>query len=256
MINRSPHRCFDVIILRTGVLLSDALPEPTLASHCFRQISTATPARSFPSASCWARFVASAIAVLAATPSLANDYVLTPMEFHGGPSGIRLVISQPAGWRCWGKKDSSIAAFIPEETPTAVPYTTPNLVAELVVTSEMISDLKVSGKELENPRNASLVNWMSSGTDIERIKTLKAFDAGKYGKLPIWLIEGTDCSYHLVIIVRDGVRVEVGLRSENQALTGGKGKPEAASRRILEELKKHDPALKELVRSIRIVRPK
>jgi len=178
------------------------------------------------------------------------------MEFHERPSKIRLVINQPAGWRRWGKNDSFIAAFIPEETPTAVPYTTPNLVAELVVTSEMISDLNGSGRELENPRNTSLVNWMSSGTDIGRIKRLKTFDAGKYGKLPVWLIEGKDCSYHLVIIVKDGVRVEIGLRSENRAVIGGKDKPEAATGRVLEELKKHDPALKELVRSIRIVRPK
>ena len=254
MINRSPHGCFDVSILKTGVLLSDALPESTLESNRYRENSTARPARSFPFANCWARFVASAIAVLVAVPCLANDYVLKPMEFHGGPSGIQLIISQPAGWRHWGKNDSSIAAFIPEETLTPIPYTTPNLVAELVVTSEMISDLKVSGDELENPRNASFVNWMSSGTDIERIKTLKAFDAGKYGKLLIWLIEGKDCSYHLVILVRDGVRVEVGLRSENRALTGGKGKPEVASGRVLKELEKHESALKDLVRSIRIVR--
>ena len=96
---------------------------------------------------------------------------------------------------------------------------------------------------------------MSTGTKIELIKKVTVFDAGRFDELPIWLIQGEECIYYLVIIVRDGVLLEAGLRSENRAFTEEKGKPEAASRRVLEELKKHDPALKELVRSIRIVRP-
>jgi len=254
MINSSRQRYFDVVILRASVLWTDALPETTHAPHRYRQRSTTTPARRF-FAAIGRCFVASAIAVLAAAPSLAHDYMLTPMEFHGHPSGSRVIIRQPPGWRRWGKDDSSIVAFIPEKTRNPVPYTTPNLVAELVVTSSLIKDLKLSKEHLEDPNKTSLVAWMSSGTEIERIETLKGFDAVKYGKLPVWLIEGKDCSYHLVIIVKDDVRVEVGLRSENRALTGGEGKPEAARGRVLEELRKHDPALKKLVRSISIVRP-
>jgi hypothetical protein len=180
--------------------------------------------------------------------------MLTPIQHYGKASGIRLVVSQPAGWRRWGEEDPSIVAFVPDETPTPVPYTTPYHMAQLEVTSEMVGDLKVSEKELENPRNASLANWMSSGTDIELIKKVKVFDAGRLGKLPIWLIQGKDYSYYLVVTVRDGVQLQVGLRSDSRALPGEKGKREAARGRVLEELKRHGATLRELVRSIRIAK--
>jgi hypothetical protein len=96
---------------------------------------------------------------------------------------------------------------------------------------------------------------MSTGTKIDLIKKVTVFGAGRFGDLPIWLIRGEECSYYLVIIVRNGVLLETALRSENRAFTG-KGKPEAATGRVLEELQRHEDALKELVRSTRIVTPK
>jgi hypothetical protein len=254
MINRSRHKCDGVSILRAGVLHSDGSPELTLASLGY-PISIAATGRFF-SRTIWAQSAACAIAVLAASPSIARDYMLTPIQHYGQASGIRLVVSQPAGWRRWGEEDPSMVAFVPDETPTAVPYTTPYHMAQLEVTSEMVGDLKVSGKELENPRNASLVSWMSSGTDIELIKKVKVFDAGRLGKLPIWLIQGKAYSYYLVVTVRDGVQLQVGLRSDSRALTGEKSKREAARGRVLEELKRHGATLKELVRSIRITKSK
>jgi len=149
-----------------------------------------------------------------------------------------------------------MVAFVSDETPTPAPYTTPDLSAEFVVTCQMSSNLNVTGEELKSPKNASLVLWMSTGTKIELIKKATVFDAGKFGKLPIWLIEGEEVSYYLVIIVSDGVQLQVGLRSDNRALTGEKGKREAARGRVLEELKRHGATLKELVRSLRIVKPR
>ena len=53
---------------------------------------------------------------------------------------------------------------------------------------------------------------------------MNVFNAGRLGKLPIWLIQGKAYSYYLVVTVRNGVQLEIGLRSDSRALTGEKEK--------------------------------
>jgi hypothetical protein len=207
-------------------------------------------------------FVVFTTATVGVASSFGSVYELTPFrEFrrptytsHQAP--IRVLVPQPDGWRRWGKEDSSMVAFVPNDMPTPPPGIGVYVPAELVVTCQMSSNLNVTGKELENPRNASLVLWMSTGTKIQHIKKETVFDAGRFGKLPIWLIQGEHSSYYLVVVVRDGVQLEIGLRADNEALGGQPDQPQAAGGRVLEELKKHDAALKQLVRSIRVVKPR
>lgn len=149
-----------------------------------------------------------------------------------------------------------MVAFVPNETPTPPPDVGVYVPAELIVTCQMSSNLNVTGKELKNPRNASLVLWMSTATKIQHIKKETVFEAGRFGRLPIWLIQGEHSSYYLVVAVRDGVQLEIGLRADNEALKGQPDQPQAAGRRVLEELKKHDASLKQLVRSLRIIKPR
>jgi hypothetical protein len=208
-------------------------------------------------------FVVFTTATVAVASSFGSVYELRPFREFSRPSSpshqpaIRVLVPQPDGWRRWDNAESSrMVSFVPNDTPTPPPGVGANLPAELVVTCQMSSNLNVRGKELENPRHASLVLWMSTGTKIQHIKKETVFEARRFGKLPIWLIQGEHSSYYLVVVVRDGVQLEIGLRADNEALGGQPDQPQAAGGRVLEELKKHDAALKQLVRSIRIVKPR
>jgi hypothetical protein len=167
-------------------------------------------------------------------------------------SEMRLVISPPAGWRVW-IKDATLATFVPAETPTPIPGVGPNLRAELLVTSNLIRDRRLPKEQLGDPNKTSLLTWMDSGTKIVRIQKVGVFDSGNFGELPIWLIQGEGYSYYLVLIVTDEVEVEVALRSENRAFTG-KEDPRLGTTRVLQELESRLGALKELVRSMRLVK--
>ena len=160
----------------------------------------------------WSLFCVANHPIAASEPGRA--YTLKPLQDKPPPSDIRLIVNEPTGWRKFGKEDANLIAFVPITAPSPNPYTTPNFAAQLEVTSSLIRDLKISKEHLQDPNKTSLVTWMSSGTNIEGVRKVMVFDAGSFGKLPIWLVQGEDYSYYLVIIVTDEVVVEVGLKRE------------------------------------------
>lgn len=176
-----------------------------------------------------------AAACLVGRPVSAHEYKIKPIQHFGNASSIQIVVASPQGWQEWGG-DNTMIAFVPRGAPTPAQGITPPIQVQLAVTSQLAREVSVPKDQLENPRNSLTAVWMASGTRIRQFKRLKSFDAGLYGRLPLWLVRGDACSYYLVILQRRGILIEVSLRSD-----AGVSKLEECA-----------PDLKRLVRSIRV----
>lgn len=182
--------------------------------------------------------IAVAISGLGGCPAFAREHVISPIQHFGKPTAIRIIASPPEGWQDWGEGEETIVGFVLRGTPTPPPHVGVQPAVQLLVTGEVVSDLTGPRERLGDPKDSLTATWMQSGTRIKEFKKVESFDGGPYGTLPLWLIRGAAYSYYLVIVQREGVLVEVSLRSEAG----------------VSKLKEYAPDLKRLVRSIRIVR--
>jgi hypothetical protein len=89
------------------------------------------------------------------------------------------------------------------------------------------------------PKKSYLVNAIvKQNGEITELKKIGSFDAGKKGRLSVWVIRSEAYDYLLVLIAQGHTEIDIYLSG-----------PEAA------ELKQSIRSLKEVARSVRIVNP-
>jgi hypothetical protein len=165
--------------------------------------------------------------------ALAQDYRLLPIIGMGRPveRGVAIVVSTPKGWTLRNQDGRSIS-FVAIDDKLRPPT------AELAVNPMVLGEFN-STKEgfYADPMHSLAVAWLRSAGNVTQVKKLEVFDGGQNGKLPLWRIRSTAYNLYLVLISRGAVVVDISLSADR-----------------LQDLKKHTSSLKELVRSIHIVK--
>jgi len=179
---------------------------------------------------CW--HVSVVLTFLSLSVLSAAEYPLTPIKARGKhlwPGGLTVQVHPPAAWERVISEDG--VAFVPVGTKSKEG----TVVLEVNVSG--IGSLDPPEKSDKNPAHSFTAANLEHLGGVKKIAKFGSFDGGSYGTLPIWEIQ-SDIEVFVVTIVRDHVVVDVALKADRA-----------------DDLKEHLGGLKELVRSLRFVKP-
>lgn len=121
----------------------------------------------------------------------------------------KILASLPPGWRLLDTPYGAGITFI----PAGDAFDSRN--AELSVYASVSGRLGKIKASYVDPRGTLSMTYLKSAARPSEIKKIGSFDAGRHGKLPIWLIRSPAYDFYLVMIVEEDLSIEIQLRAED-----------------------------------------